>query len=355
MGLDEVKKDIINGAEKQATEILQQAEQEATAIKNEAEKEIKELEKHSNAKIDKDLVTLENKELALAKLEAKKYSFERKKQIINEVTKIAGENIIDLKQKNKLELLKKLVKKASSQIDVEYVYCNSSEISLVKKIAGKKMKLVTCEISGGIIAENKEKSMRVDYSYDTLLQEVYDNLLQELATTLFWFSSKQKNIITRIIRVKFKGLKMDENSKIRLQECYPYTYVRATTMRAKLLGRDDYNKLLKMGFAEIAKYLEDSEYKKDINELATGLKGAELLEAALNRNLVTSFEKLWRISPDELDLLINAYVKRYDFFNIKTIIRGRFSKLSKDEIHTMLKPIGLYNDKFYRTNRRQRW
>ncbi|MBT4824872.1 hypothetical protein HN695_01320 [Candidatus Woesearchaeota archaeon] len=185
MGLDEVKKDIINGAEKQATEILQQAEQEATAIKNEAEKEIKELEKHSNAKIDKDLVTLENKELALAKLEAKKYSFERKKQIINEVTKIAGENIIDLKQKNKLELLKKLVKKASSQIDVEYVYCNSSEISLVKKIAGKKMKLVTCEISGGIIAENKEKSMRVDYSYDTLLQEVYDNLLQELATTLF--------------------------------------------------------------------------------------------------------------------------------------------------------------------------
>ena len=141
---------------------------------------------------------------------------------------------------------------------------------------------------------------------------------------------------------------MDENSKIRLQECYPYTYVRVTTMRAKLLGRDDYNKLLKMGFAEIAKYLQDSEYTKDINELATGLEGAELLEAALNKNLITSFEKLWRISPDELDLLINAYVKRYDFFNIKTIIRGRFSKLSKDEIKVMLKPIGLYNDKFYR-------
>ena len=131
--------------------------------------------------------------------------------------------------------------------------------------------------------------------------------------------------------------------KIRLADCYPYTYVRVLTMKAKLLTRDDYNKLLKMGFSEIAKFLQDSEYKKEINEFASELKGADLLEAALNKNLVASFNKLWRISPDELDLLINAYVRRYDFFNIKTIIRGRFAKMENNEIKAIVKLIKKFN------------
>ncbi|MBT4540348.1 ATP synthase A1 subunit C [Candidatus Woesearchaeota archaeon] len=135
-------------------------------------------------------------------------------------------------------------------------------------------------------------------------------------------------------------------NKIKLQECYPYTYVRVITMKSKLLGRDDYNKLLKMGFNEIAKYLQDSEYKREINELAIELSGADLLEAALDKNLIASYNKLWRISPDELDLLINAYVKRYDYFNIKTIIRGKFAKLSEEEIKKVLKPVGMFSSKF---------
>ncbi len=133
--------------------------------------------------------------------------------------------------------------------------------------------------------------------------------------------------------------------KIHLDECYPYTYVRVTTMKSKLLGRDDYNKLLKMGFGEISKYLQDSEYKKEINELALHLRGADLIEAALDKNLIASFNKLWRISPEELDLLINAYAKRFDIFNIKTIIRGKFAKLSKEEITSSIKPVGVFSSK----------
>lgn len=138
---------------------------------------------------------------------------------------------------------------------------------------------------------------------------------------------------------------MTENLK--LADCYPYTYVRVATMKAKLLNRDDYNKLLKMSFAEITKFLQDSEYKKEINELAMELNGADLLEAALNRNLVASFNKLLRISPDELGLLINAHLKRYDFQNVKSIIRGKFSNQNNEAIKKMLIPIGIYSEKFY--------
>lgn len=131
-----------------------------------------------------------------------------------------------------------------------------------------------------------------------------------------------------------------------LESCYPYTYVRVTTMKAKLLKKEDYDKLLKMSFGEISKYLQESEYKNDINQLALNFKGADLLEEALNNNLISTFNKLKRISPDELDLLIDAYVRRYDYFNVKTIIRGKFAKLKNDLIKLMLRPLG--NISFYR-------
>lgn len=105
---------------------------------------------------------------------------------------------------------------------------------------------------------------------------------------------------------------------------YPYTYVRTVVMRALLFRREDYQKMLKMSFSEIAKFLQDSNYRKEINELATQLSGADLIELALNRNLAASFKKLMRISSYELGLLIREYAKRKDIDDIKTILRGKF-------------------------------
>lgn len=110
---------------------------------------------------------------------------------------------------------------------------------------------------------------------------------------------------------------------------YPYTYVRTAVMKSLLFKKDDYQKMLKMGFSEIAKFMQDSNYKKEINELATELSGADLLELALNRNLAESFKKLARIAPYELALLIKEYTKRKDIEDIKTILRGKFTNANE--------------------------
>src|SRR3989338_2738332 len=106
---------------------------------------------------------------------------------------------------------------------------------------------------------------------------------------------------------------------------YPYTYVRTVVMRALLLKKEDYRKMLKMSFSEIAKFLQDSNYRKEINALATQLSGADLIELALNRNLAEPFKKLARISSQELALLVREYIKRKDIEDIKTILRGKFT------------------------------
>src|SRR3989338_2754580 len=97
------------------------------------------------------------------------------------------------------------------------------------------------------------------------------------------------------------NIENDKTKKIRLG-FYPYTYVRTAVMRTLLISKEEYPKLLKMSFNEITRYLQDSIYKKEIDSLATELSGPELLEIALNRNLATSFEKLRRISPEELNV-----------------------------------------------------
>jgi len=123
-------------------------------------------------------------------------------------------------------------------------------------------------------------------------------------------------------------LKEPEVKKVKLG-FYPYTYVRTVVMRSLLFKRDDYHKMLKMSFNEIAKFLQESHYRSSINALATELSGADLLEIALNKNLAESFKKLIRISPYELALLINEYIMRYDIGDIKTVLRSKLTNADK--------------------------
>ena len=124
---------------------------------------------------------------------------------------------------------------------------------------------------------------------------------------------------------------LQEGKKVKLG-FYPYTYVRTIVMKSLLFRESDYHKMVKMSFSEIAKLLQESHYRKEINSLATEHSGADLLELALNRSLAESFKKLIMISPNELGLLIREYARRKDIEDIKTILRGRFTKADESLI-----------------------
>lgn len=126
----------------------------------------------------------------------------------------------------------------------------------------------------------------------------------------------------------------------------PYTYVRTVVMRSLLFRKEDYHKMLKMEFSEIAQFLQHSHYRREINELATHYSGADLLELALNRNLAASFKKLMRISSYELGLLIKEYAKRKDIEDIKTILRGRFTNTDEKLILNSITAAGTLSHDF---------
>jgi V/A-type H+-transporting ATPase subunit C len=124
---------------------------------------------------------------------------------------------------------------------------------------------------------------------------------------------------------------------------YPYTYLRTIIMKRNLLTRADYDKILKMTPDEIGKYLEEFEYKKEVDELAIEYQGVELLERTLLLNLGNVFQKLMHISPPDLRVLIELYLRRYEIYNIKTIVRGIFSETPPEEIRKHMFPTAVGN------------
>lgn len=147
------------------------------------------------------------------------------------------------------------------------------------------------------------------------------------------------------LKLRFKKSKAKKAKKLTLGR-YPYTYVRTTVMKSLLFREEDYHKMLKMSFSEIAKFMQESNYKKEISELSTEYSGADLLEIALNKNLAASFKKLIRISSDELALLIKEYIKRKDIEDIKTIARGKFTNTDEKLIMNSITAAGTLSLEF---------
>ncbi len=125
---------------------------------------------------------------------------------------------------------------------------------------------------------------------------------------------------------------------MRLSNDYPYMYARVSAKKAKLLEERDYNKLIKMEPSEIARNLEEGEYKEEIDELGSTYEGVELVELALARNLANTFSHLAEISPEALEETMTTYLRRYDILSLKRILRAK--KTDKEqELAGLLTPV----------------
>jgi len=144
---------------------------------------------------------------------------------------------------------------------------------------------------------------------------------------------------------RFRG-KNPSQKKNKGNSNYAYAVTRVRVMKSKLLPKESYPRLLNMGIDEITRFIQESEYKNDVDELAMKYSGGDLAEHALNRNLALTFDKLGRISSGELNYLITAYLKRYEIWNIKTLLRGKLYNASVEEILEFLIATGQFTYSF---------
>src|SRR5665648_1236063 len=113
---------------------------------------------------------------------------------------------------------------------------------------------------------------------------------------------------------------------------YAYVFARVSAMKSKLMPKETYPKLMNMEVDQILRFIGESEYKQDVDELAQYYQGPALVEHALNQNLARTYRKLIDISQGEPQYLIAHYLRIWDVWNIKTIMRGKQFGSSDEEI-----------------------
>ena len=126
---------------------------------------------------------------------------------------------------------------------------------------------------------------------------------------------------------------------------YEYVIARVRSRRASLFDDDDYRKLVRMGTGEIARFMEETEYETEMNALGSRYSGVDLVEYALNRNLAKHFDDLLEWSEGALYDYIARYLRKFDVWNAKTVIRGLYSDIDRTEVEDDLIRAGEFSDR----------
>jgi V/A-type H+-transporting ATPase subunit C len=127
---------------------------------------------------------------------------------------------------------------------------------------------------------------------------------------------------------------------------YSYACARVKAKKSLLLTRDNYPKLLMMDLNEIGRFLGETQYQNEMAELASRYSGVNLIELGTSRNLARMNSNVLGFCTGELKEMIEAYLFRWDFWNIKTILRGKFYGATAEAIQEDLVPAGKLTEEY---------
>ncbi len=124
---------------------------------------------------------------------------------------------------------------------------------------------------------------------------------------------------------------------------FAYTSSRVKAKKSKLLKAEDYNKLQAMSVPEISRYISESGYSKEMTDMAGVHEGLELVEYATYGNMAKAFRSILGAASGDCKNMVGAYLKKWDYNNALTILRGKRYGLPLDEIRMDLVVAGYLN------------
>lgn len=138
-----------------------------------------------------------------------------------------------------------------------------------------------------------------------------------------------------------------------MELAYNYINARIAGMKGVLLSEKDYELLLsRENMSSVFSFLNATPYGKDIRRIRGGNDiGNDIgrIKEELSRNLYSVFKKINRVVEGEPRILLSTLLGWWDIYNIKTVLRGRQSDRSEEEIRYLLVATGtLCNRKLMR-------
>jgi V/A-type H+-transporting ATPase subunit C len=121
---------------------------------------------------------------------------------------------------------------------------------------------------------------------------------------------------------------------------YAFASAKVKAKKAGLMGDDAYAKMLMMNLPEISRFIGESGYQKEMEELAGRIEGIDLIEHATYKNMARTFSQILHVMQGELRYMVSSYLTKWDLWNVKTILRGKTYGIDNEEIREDLVPAG---------------
>ena len=191
MSLDTVVEDIREEANARAEDIRAEGEARADEIVSAAEDDAGEILDAAREEVEREIDQLKEQRLSSAKLEAKQKRLEARRDVLGEVREQVEQELIDLESDTREELTRTLLDAASvefEEVDDVSVYGRADDADLLESIladydgyeyAGE------YDCLGGVVVESEGSRIRVNNTFDSLLEDVWEENLREISNRLF--------------------------------------------------------------------------------------------------------------------------------------------------------------------------
>ena len=184
MGLDKVVEEILRRGEERKQEIVRLGEKERDEQVKLAEKRIVDDRQKSEKKAEAAIAQMELQELSSAELESKKALLAAQRQVMDDLKEQVLDALGAYPPEKKKKLYAKLAARAKKELGECYVYSNNGDKALLQLPSGvTNAGAIDCR--GGLVFESKDRNYRLDYRFESLLDEVWSKEMREIYAKLF--------------------------------------------------------------------------------------------------------------------------------------------------------------------------
>ncbi|MFW6000072.1 MAG: V-type ATP synthase subunit E [Halorubrum sp.] len=190
MSLETVVEDVRDEARARAEEIREQAEAEADEIVAEAEADAERIREERLAEVESQIDQEREQTLSSAKLEAKQERLGARRDVLEDVRDEVEAAIAALDGDDRRELTETLLDATLAEFDDDEdvaVYTRAEDVELLEALVADRNAEVDGEIDclGGVVAESDTSRVRVNNTFDSVLESVWDDELKNVSERLF--------------------------------------------------------------------------------------------------------------------------------------------------------------------------
>jgi V/A-type H+-transporting ATPase subunit E len=191
MSLDNVVSDIRDEANARAEEIRQEGERRAEEIIEAAETDAEELLEAREEAVERQIEQEREQAVSSANLEAKQERLEARRDVLEEVRERAEAELRDLPDGKREELTRALLDQAAAEFEGEEsvaVYGRDDDEELLEELVAEYDGFEyggEYDCLGGVVVDSTDSRVRVNNTFDSVLDDVWEDNLKDVSGILF--------------------------------------------------------------------------------------------------------------------------------------------------------------------------